>query len=323
MAILFKDRVQDTSTDTGTGNFTIANSAPSGGFQTFNSAYGTGSSNKFYYCIQGGNEWEVGIGYLDDATTLVRETILGSSNSNSEVGFSAGDKTVFSTAAANFFTNTGNVVVKRFTTAGTTSWTPPDGVTEGLVEAWGAGGGGGGGDSDNEFKGAGGGGGEYRAAFLNFTPATAHDVVVGTGGTAGTGGVGTATNGGNGGDSYFGDGSGLLANGGNGGESGSDGSPTGGTGGSGGVGLIASSNGSNGADETAAAGGAAGGASTSAVAGILMGKWGGAGTASTTNSAVGAAGNIIGGGGAGGGWSGNRSGGAGARGEVRITYLAP
>jgi hypothetical protein len=103
MAILFKDRVRDTSTDTGTGTFTIANSAPSGGFQTFNAAYGTGSANKFYYCINGGNEWEVGIGYLSDSTTLVRETILGSSNSNSEVSFSAGTKDVFSTVAADWF----------------------------------------------------------------------------------------------------------------------------------------------------------------------------------------------------------------------------
>lgn len=98
MAILFKDRVKETSTDTGTGNFDLAGAVT--GFQSFNAAYGTGSSNKFYYCIEGGAEWEVGIGYMTDSDTLVRETILESSNSDNEVSFSAGTKTVFSTVAA-------------------------------------------------------------------------------------------------------------------------------------------------------------------------------------------------------------------------------
>lgn len=104
MAILFKDRVKDTSTTTGTGNFTISNSAPSG-FQTFNAAYSTGSSNKFYYVItlDGGTEWEVGIGYLSSSTVLVRDTVISSSNSNSAVSFSAGAKTVFSSVAAKNF----------------------------------------------------------------------------------------------------------------------------------------------------------------------------------------------------------------------------
>lgn len=104
MAILFKDRVKDSSTTTGTGSFTIANSAPTG-FQTFNAAYSTGSSNKFYYAItlDGGSEWEVGIGYLSSSTVLVRDTVISSSNSNAAVNFSAGAKTVFSTVAAKNF----------------------------------------------------------------------------------------------------------------------------------------------------------------------------------------------------------------------------
>lgn len=101
MAILFKDRVKDTSTTTGTGDFTLSGSAPSG-FQTFNSAYSTGSGNQFYYCIDGGAEWEVGISYLSASTTLERggvQTVLAS-NTGSAVSFSAGTKTVFSTLVA-------------------------------------------------------------------------------------------------------------------------------------------------------------------------------------------------------------------------------
>lgn len=107
MAILFKDRVKDTGTTTGTGDFTVSNSAPAG-FQTFNAAYSTGSSNKFYYAISldGGSEWEVGISYMSSSTVLVRggsQTVLASSNSGSAVSFSAGAKTVFSTVAAKNF----------------------------------------------------------------------------------------------------------------------------------------------------------------------------------------------------------------------------
>ncbi len=101
MAILFKDRVKDTTTTTGTGSLTITNSAPSG-FVTFNSAFGTGSTNKFYYCIDGGAEWETGIGYLSSSTVLVRDTFLASS-SGSAVSFSAGTKTVFATVVASYF----------------------------------------------------------------------------------------------------------------------------------------------------------------------------------------------------------------------------
>ena len=97
MAVFFKDRVKESSTDTGTGNFDLAGAAT--GFQTFNTAFGTGSANKFYYCIENGSEWEVGIGYMTDSDTLVRETILASST-GSEISFSAGTKTVFCTIPA-------------------------------------------------------------------------------------------------------------------------------------------------------------------------------------------------------------------------------
>jgi hypothetical protein len=96
--IIFADRVQDTTTTTGTGNITLSGTAPSG-FKDFNTAFGT--DVEFYYVIEGvGTEWEVGLGVLTASTTLVRTTVLASSNSNALVSFSAGTKTVFNTFPA-------------------------------------------------------------------------------------------------------------------------------------------------------------------------------------------------------------------------------
>lgn len=91
MALVVKDRVKETSTTTGTGTFTLAGAVS--GFQSF-AAIGDG--NTTYYTIVGGTEWEVGLGtYTSSGTTLSRDTILSSSNSNNAVNFSAGTKDVF------------------------------------------------------------------------------------------------------------------------------------------------------------------------------------------------------------------------------------
>lgn len=100
VSLAYVDRVKETTTTTGTGNITTAGAATR--CITFNTAYGT--NVRFKYVIEGqssSTEWEVGIGYLSGATTLVRETVLASSNSGSAVNFSAGTKDVFSTVGAN------------------------------------------------------------------------------------------------------------------------------------------------------------------------------------------------------------------------------
>jgi hypothetical protein len=94
MALIVKDRVQETSTTTGTGTFTLAGATS--GFQTFSSAIGNG--NTTYYAIVGGTEWEVGLGTVG-AGTLARTTLIASST-GSFVSFSAGDKNVFVTYPA-------------------------------------------------------------------------------------------------------------------------------------------------------------------------------------------------------------------------------
>jgi hypothetical protein len=98
MALVLADRVQETTTTTGTGTVTLLGAST--GFQSF-AAIGNG--NTTFYCIagQGTSEWEVGIGtYTSSGTTLARTTVLASSNSGSAVNFSAGTKSVFVTYPA-------------------------------------------------------------------------------------------------------------------------------------------------------------------------------------------------------------------------------
>lgn len=93
MPLVLADRVQETSTSSGTGSFTLAGAV--NGFQSF-AAIGDG--NTTYYTITGGNQWEVGIGtYTSSGTTLSRDTVLSSSSGGAKVDFAAGTKYVFVT----------------------------------------------------------------------------------------------------------------------------------------------------------------------------------------------------------------------------------
>lgn len=94
------DRVRETTTTTGTGALTLAGAAT--GARTFNAAVTVGPA--FPYVCAAGAEWEVGIGHLSAATTLVRDTILSSSNAGAAVAFSAGTKDVFLDAPAAMLT---------------------------------------------------------------------------------------------------------------------------------------------------------------------------------------------------------------------------
>ena len=95
MALVLKDRVQETSTTAGTGTLTLAGAIA--GFQAF-SAIGIG--NTTYYSIVDSTvgTWEVGIGtYTASGTTLSRDTVLASSNGGSLVSFTSAAKSVFCT----------------------------------------------------------------------------------------------------------------------------------------------------------------------------------------------------------------------------------
>jgi hypothetical protein len=98
MALVLDDRVQETTTTTGTGTVTLLGAIP--GYQSFSVI---GNANTTYYTIAGqlGTEWEVGLGtYTSSGTTLARTTVLDSSNGGSLVNFSAGTKNVFVTYPA-------------------------------------------------------------------------------------------------------------------------------------------------------------------------------------------------------------------------------
>lgn len=97
MAVIYADRVKDTTTTTGTGSVTLSGTAPTG-FQAFATAGAVGDN--FYYAIVGGAEWEVGYGTLTGSTTLARSRVVASSNSGALVTFSAGTKDVFCTIPA-------------------------------------------------------------------------------------------------------------------------------------------------------------------------------------------------------------------------------
>ncbi|HVX30028.1 MAG TPA: hypothetical protein VHA53_06070, partial [Nitrolancea sp.] len=85
-----KNLVHQTSSSTGTGDLTLATV---NGKQPFATAFGTGApTDVFYYFISNRNaaEWEYGTGHMSDSTTLVRDTVIESTNSNAAVSFSAG-----------------------------------------------------------------------------------------------------------------------------------------------------------------------------------------------------------------------------------------
>jgi len=96
MALVVADRIKETTTTTGTGTYTLAGAVL--GFEAFSSI---GDGNTTYYCCTDGTDFEVGIGtYTSSGTTLARTTVLQSSNSDSAVNWTAGERTIFVTQPA-------------------------------------------------------------------------------------------------------------------------------------------------------------------------------------------------------------------------------
>lgn len=92
------DRCKETTTTTGTGTITLAGAVSQ--FQSFATAFGSSGGVVEYAIVgQGSTEWEVGRGTFNGTTSLTRDVILASSNSNAAVTFSAGTKDVFATVS--------------------------------------------------------------------------------------------------------------------------------------------------------------------------------------------------------------------------------
>lgn len=112
MPLVIADRVLETTTTTGNGTVTLAGAET--GYQSF-SVVGNGNTTYYTIAVDGGTDWEVGIGtYTASGTTLSRDTVLSSSNSGNLVSFGAGTKKVFVTYPAEravYYEAAGGVVV--------------------------------------------------------------------------------------------------------------------------------------------------------------------------------------------------------------------
>jgi hypothetical protein len=101
--VLTLARISETSTTTGTGNFTLSGAET--GARTFANEFTSLPSATFSYTIEAidaagapTGAWEVGTGNINSGGALVRTTVIRSSNSGSLVNFAAGSKRVFITA---------------------------------------------------------------------------------------------------------------------------------------------------------------------------------------------------------------------------------
>jgi hypothetical protein len=138
MALVVKDRVQETTTTSGTGTITLAGAVT--GFQSFSVI---GDANTTYYTIAAGSQFEVGIGtYTLSGTTLSRDIVLESSNAGALVNFSAGTKSVFVTypAEKSLYLDASNNAIGLGTVATTTTLTNATGLplTTGVTGTLGA-----------------------------------------------------------------------------------------------------------------------------------------------------------------------------------------
>lgn len=90
------NNIFESSSSTGTGDFTLVGIDGRVRFSDATYGFGTGGTDVFWYLISNPDaaEWEIGTGHMSDANTLVRDTVLASSNSDSLVNFSAGTKSV-------------------------------------------------------------------------------------------------------------------------------------------------------------------------------------------------------------------------------------
>lgn len=111
--------VQQTTTGTGSGNLPLVSVAGKRNFYT------EFSGASFYYFIshRTKSEWEVGVGHMADATTLVRDAVIQSSNANSKVVFSSDTKDVVNDLPASIQAALETLTTDYIRTDGTSSTT--------------------------------------------------------------------------------------------------------------------------------------------------------------------------------------------------------
>jgi hypothetical protein len=112
LAQIFADRVQETSSNTGIGTYTLLGAVS--GYQSFAVI---GNANTVYYVAANTNNYEIGNGtYISANTALIRSTIIASSNNGSAVNWGGDTKTIFCDLPAMFL---GNLVSEGVPTANT------------------------------------------------------------------------------------------------------------------------------------------------------------------------------------------------------------
>jgi len=98
MALVVKDRVQETTTTSGTGTLTLLGAVP--GFQSFSSSIGNGNTTFYTIYDNVAQVWEVGVGTVG-AGTLARTTVLSnSSGTTSPITLAGNTASVFVTYPA-------------------------------------------------------------------------------------------------------------------------------------------------------------------------------------------------------------------------------
>lgn len=122
-----KDLIHETSVTAGTGDFTVAAVNGKVRFSDATHGFGTGGSQVFDYYISNRDaaEWEIGRGHMSATSTLVRDAVVRSTNSNTAVNFSAGTKDVTNDIPA----------IQQFATDSTAKTTPIDADSVPLVDS--------------------------------------------------------------------------------------------------------------------------------------------------------------------------------------------
>lgn len=129
MALIYADRVQETTATTGTGTLTLDGASVQ--YQSFST--GIGNGNNTDYCILSGNgiDWQTANGTVTvsgGVTTLTRDLTFESTNSNTDISLS-GTSTVFVTPLAKRASKTPSIIqsatdAQDTTTSGSTKATP-------------------------------------------------------------------------------------------------------------------------------------------------------------------------------------------------------
>lgn len=122
MALIIKDRVQETSTTIGTISMVLGGA--SSNYVSFSSVMA--NADTCYYAIVSATEWEVGLGtYVSGTNSLARTTVYASSNAGSLVNFGAGTKYVYIDALADrLLMKDANNTIASPVFSGTISGTP-------------------------------------------------------------------------------------------------------------------------------------------------------------------------------------------------------